>query len=258
MYDPSEALLQLGLYDYVWGDPGLLNTYNSNVQAEKARQENLAYQNMWKQIEQNKINAENAKAEEQARKDKEAKLADLYKQYNNAAGEQERALIRRQINALEGSDAVRNEMLDAYDADKLAAKVAEEDEAWRHTEALKEMAKINSIIRTAKTPVLKEKIAQSIYDKTKYPNMNSTERDKMYADIMGIKTLGEKIKESNEGAIASHSAKKTGEQLSDKDLTDKAQKAISSNSSPSSLSDDVKAKIRELGYSWNGTNWYKR
>ena len=43
MYDPSEALLQLGLYDYVWGDPSLLQTYNANVQAAKAREEQAAY-----------------------------------------------------------------------------------------------------------------------------------------------------------------------------------------------------------------------
>jgi hypothetical protein len=39
----------------------------------------------------------------------------------------------------------------------------------------------------------------------------------MYAEVMGIKTLGEKIKESNEGAISGHSGKKTGEALDEKD-----------------------------------------
>lgn len=224
MYDPSEALLQLGLYDYVWGDPGLLNTYNSNVQAEKARQENLAYQNMWKQIEQNKINAENAKAEKQARKDKEAKLADLYKQYNNAAGEQERAYIAKQINALEGNKSVENEMIAAFNADRAAKEKATKDEALRHSAALKEIASIEAQSRKLKKAYQKDALANSVYDTETYPNMNDAERDKLYASLKGIKALDEKVSEAVEGAAASHAGKKTTEKLDEKDKAAEAKK----------------------------------
>ena len=62
MYDPSEALLQLGLYDYVWGNPSLLQTYNANVQAAKAREEQNKYNTLWKQIEMAKMQSEKDKA----------------------------------------------------------------------------------------------------------------------------------------------------------------------------------------------------
>lgn len=221
MYDPSEALLQLGLYDYVWGDPTMLNVYNSNVQAQKTREAQEQYNNYWKQVELENAKAEKAKADALERKEKDAKLAELYKQYNNAKGAQERALIKKQIRALEGDNAsVESEMLAAYDQDRAQAEIDAQNESVRHSEALKEMAKINGLMRKAKKAEDKEKIAQSVYDEsvdTGYPNMNREERDKLFAELMGIKTVGEKAKEASENAAASHSGKKTTENLEEKD-----------------------------------------
>jgi hypothetical protein len=236
MYDPSEALLQLGLYDYVWGDPTLLQTYNSNVQADKSRREQMAYNNMWKNIELKKIaaekkkeeakaEAEQAKALEQEKKDKEVKLAKLYQDYNNATGEQERAYIRKQIAALNGtSPEVENEMLAAYDADRAAKEMDAKEEAFRHRLALKEIGKIEALSRKVKTSDVKAALAESVYDRQKYPNMNDEERDKLYANIKGISTIDEKIKGAVEGAVASHSGKKTGEALEEKDKAAAAKK----------------------------------
>lgn len=219
MYDPSEALLQLGLYDYVWGDPTMLNVYNSNVQAQKAREAQEQYNNYWKNIELENAKVEKAKADALERKEKDAKLAELYKQYNNAKGAQERALIKKQIRALEGDNAsVESEMLAAYDQDRAQAEIDAQNESVRHSEALKEMAKINALMRKAKKAEDKEKIAQSVYDETTYPKMDREERNKLFAELMGIKTVGEKAKEASENAAASHVGKKTEENLSEKDL----------------------------------------
>ena len=230
MYDPSEALLQLGLYDYVWGNPSLLQTYNANVQAQKAREEQNAYNMLWKQIEEKKAANEKAKADEQARKEKETKLAGLYKDYNNAAGEQERAYIAKQINALEGNTSVESEMLAAYDADRVAKQKAERDEALRHSAALKEIAEIEAQSRKLKKAHQKDALANSVYDTKKYPNMNDAERDKLYASLKGIKALDEKVSEAVEGAAASHAGKKTTENLETKDrkkkLADSGRKKI--------------------------------
>lgn len=247
MYDPSEALLQLGLYDYVWGNPGLLQTYNANVQAAKAREEQQAYNMLWKQIEEKKAAderakadaaaaiekakaealaaAEKAKAEEQARKEKETKLAGLYKDYNNAAGEQERAYIAKQINALEGNTSVENEMIAAFDADRAAKQKADRDEALRHSAALREIADIEAQSRKLKKANQKDALANSVYDTSKYPNMNDAERDKLYASLKGIKALDEKVSDAVQGAQASHAGKKTAENL---ELQDKKKKLAES------------------------------
>lgn len=218
MYDPNRALLELGLVDYVWGNPSTLSTWNSNLQAEKARKDQQDYNTMWKEIELANAANERAKIDALNRKEREAKLAELYRQYNNAGGDQERALIKKQIRALEGDDQnVESEMLAAFNADKKKAEDDAKQEALRHSEALKEMGKLNSLLRNTKKAAEKEALAATVYDEKTYPKMNREERDKMYAQIMGIQTLGEKIKAANEGAVAGHSGKKTGEALDEAD-----------------------------------------
>lgn len=263
MYDPSEALLQLGLYDYVWGNPSLLQTYNANVQAQKAREEQNAYNMLWKQIEEKKAAnerakaeaaaaAEKAKAEEQARKEKETKLAGLYKDYNNAAGEQERAYIAKQINALEGNRDVESEMLVAYDADRAAKQKAAKDEALRHSAALREIAAIEAQSRKLKKAIQKDALANSVYDTETYPNMNDAERDKLYASLKGIKALDEKVSEAVEGAAASHSAKKATEAM---DLNDVLTLSKQPGYVPSS---EHKAIAKKNGYFWDKKLGYVR
>lgn len=218
MYDPNKALLELGLVDYVWGNPSTLSTWNSNLQADKARREQQEYNNMWKEIELVNAANERAKIDALNRKEREAKLAELYRQYNNAGGDQERALIKKQIRALEGGDQnVESEMLAAFNADKRKVEEDAKDEALRHSKALKEINKLNKLLRKIKTPTVKEQLAESVYDEKKYPNMTREERDKMYAQIMGLQTLGEKIQAATEGAVAGHSGKKTGEALDEAD-----------------------------------------
>ena len=250
MYDPSEALLQLGLYDYVWGNPSLLQTYNANVQAQKAREEQNAYNKLWKAIEDQKV-------KERADAEKREKLSQLYKDYNNAGGEQERAIIAEQIRNLKGDSIVEDRMLNAYNADRAAKEKSDRDEALRHSAALREIADIEAQSRKLKKAAQKDALANDVYNTKKYPNMNDAERDKLYASLKGIKALDEKVSDAVEGAAASHAGEKTKKQLNDADLMSQANSAITASSKPSSLSSEVKQKIRELGYTWNGAQWVK-
>lgn len=246
MYDPNRALLELGLVDYVWGNPSTLSTWNSNLQADRARKEQQDYNTMWKEIELVNAANERAKIDALNRKEREAKLAELYRQYNNAGGDQERALIKKQIRALEGGDQnVESEMLAAFNADKKKAEDDAKQEALRHSEALKEMGELNSLLRSTKKAAEKEALAATVYDEKAYPNMNRDERDKMYAQIMGIQTLGEKIKAANEGAAAGHSGKKTSEVL---DWNDIRARASQPGYVPSS---EDKAIAKKNGYFWD-------
>ena len=260
MYDPSEALLQLGLYDYIWGNPGLLQTYNANVQAAKARKEQQEYNNMWKNIELAKIEKDKAEREASEQRQRDAEKASLYKQYNEAEGAAERAVLAKRIAAIGGKQEtkVKDEMLAAYDKDKLAREYAKEDEAWRKEQALKETAKINKLTDAANKKATKEAIARSVYNKDLYPDMNDDERNKLYADIMGVKTIGEMKSDATKQATAGYIGKKTGEALNDADLQQKALDAIKKNATPATLSAEVRNKIRELNYTWTVKGWSKR
>lgn len=260
MYDPSEALLQLGLYDYVWGNPALLQTYNANVQAAKARKEQQDYNTLWKNIELAKLERDKAEREASEQRQRDAEKAALYKQYNEAEGAAERAVIAKRIAAIDGKQEskVKDEMLAAYDKDKLTREYAAEDEAWRKERSLKETAKISELKDLAKKKATKEAIARSVYNKELYPDMNDDERNKLYADIMGVKTIGEMTSDAVKQAIAGHAGKTTGEALDEAELQKKAKTAIKKNAKPSTLSAEVRGKIRELNYTWTNNGWSKR
>lgn len=209
MYDPSEALLQLGLYDYVWGNPSLLQTYNANVQAEKARAEQNAYNKLWKQIED-----ENAK--ERADADKREKLTQLYKDYNNATGEQERAIIAEQIRNLKGDSALEDRMLNAYNADR-AAKA----------QYMKDKALVRSQIPTT---FANDKAIDNAIGMVMNSKLHDEDKEELVKELQNKKSTAQLVAEAKQSAIASHGGKKTTESLEEKDkkkkLADKAREKI--------------------------------
>jgi len=79
MYTPTdEAMLQLGLYDYVWGDNTMLQNYLSRVEAEKNREAQRAYNDYLKEYDRNKALSEEYSADrvEYAKLQKERATAD--------------------------------------------------------------------------------------------------------------------------------------------------------------------------------------
>lgn len=113
MYDPSEALLQLGLYDYVWGNPALLQTYNANVQADKARKEQQEYNSIWKNIELAKMRNEENKRKSIAKSTAEAKVTQLLDGYGYKTPQQ-RAYIDKQIDLAVAEGELNPRVIELY------------------------------------------------------------------------------------------------------------------------------------------------
>lgn len=113
MYDPSEALLQLGLYDYVWGNPALLQTYNANIQADKARKEQQAYNSIWKNIELAKLRNEENKRKTVAKATAEAKVTQLLDGYGYKTPQQ-RDYIDKQIALAVGEGELDPRVIEVY------------------------------------------------------------------------------------------------------------------------------------------------
>ena len=83
------------------------------------------------------------------------------------------------------------------------------------------------------------------------------DKEALIKELQGRKSTSQLIKEAQQSATASHAGKKTTENLNEQDLLNKANTAISANSRPSSLVPEIRQKIRELGYTWDGTQWVK-
>lgn len=265
MYRPSdEALMQLGLYDYVWGDNAMLQNYLSRLSQEeqrqfqaeenaKNRQAQREYNEYLKEYDRAKADREEAirKADEQRQRD--AEKARLYKLYNEAEGAQEKAYIAKQLAVLEGRDTenaedIRDEMLIAYDTDKAAKEEAERAERERKHNALDTLAKIDTEKKKATKAAQKEALAKEIAtDTEKYPYLTQEERDKIIADIRGIKTLDDMMREAAQNAAVQNVGNLTAEKLAWQNVLKRSKET---GYVPSTADKDI---AKKNGFHWDKT-----
>lgn len=248
MYDPSEALFQLGLYDYVWGNPGLLQTYNANVQAEKAREQQREYDNYWKQIEaakaerdwqynKEKLQLEKDKIEAEKARTAEAKIAQLLKQRAEAKNTIEEKAIDTEING----------MLNAYPQFK--GQVAEMVNAQKaDRQYAKDLNKFRSQVkRTFNTDADIDNEIQRVLAEDW---IREPDRSAMVDELRGKKSTVQMGKEASQSAIAGHTGKKTTENLEAQDkkkkLADSGRKKIA-NGQPGRVTIAEQTAINE-GY----------
>lgn len=233
MYDPSEALLQLGLYDYVWGNPTLLQTYNANVQAEKARQEQAKYNQVWKQIEERNAQMKEAAARQQELKEASVEMAKLNKDLINAKP-QEAVIIRKQQEALVN----KYPELSQSSADAIAARKAEQEYQTRKTNY------IGKIPHTFANDAAIDAQIQDILGQSE-DIIRADDKEALIKELQGRKSTAQMIAEAQQSATASHGGKKTTEAL---DLNDVLTRSKQPGYVPSS---EDKAIAKKGGYFWD-------
>lgn len=231
MYDPSEALLQLGLYDYVWGNPALLQTYNANVQAAKAREEQAKYNQIWKQIEDRNAQMKEAAARQQELKEASVEMAKLNKDLINAKP-QEAVIIRKQQEAL----ANKYPELKQSSADAIAARKAE-DEYQKGKVAL-----LGKIPHTFANDTAIDAQIQKVTDD---PFLRPEDKDEIIKQLQSKKSTAQMLEEAEQAARVSHGGKKTTEAL---DLNDVLTRSRQPGYVPSS---EDKAIAKKGGYFWD-------
>ena len=247
MYDPSEALLQLGLYDYVWGNPSLLQTYNANVQAQKAREEQNRYNTMWKQIEMAKMQNEKDKANALKLNELNKEFDELQYKLTQTQDPLEMAWINKQMRKVRADAAAQGMALRGEDT--------EFDKSYKDNRQYNDNLNAfkKGLKRNFKTEAEKEAELAKI-DGSKFRDKDIIE---MHKEISGIDSQQAKNEAAVSQSISSHVGKKTTEALEDQDLTNKANEAIRLGTSPSELDEKVRNKIREMKYTWNG-QWRQR
>lgn len=125
MYTPlDETMLQLGLYDYVWGDNTMLQNYLNRIEQEKNREAQREYNKYLKEYDRAKLAEEKAKRESVAKATAEAKITELLDGYGHKTPQQ-RALIDRQIDVAVADGGLNSDTVNALKA--LAVKNAEDE-----------------------------------------------------------------------------------------------------------------------------------
>jgi hypothetical protein len=216
MYDPSEALLQLGLYDYVWGNPSLLQTYNANVQAQKARDEQAQYNMFWKDIENSKQEAAAEAGRRQELKEASVEMAKLNRELVNAKP-QDAVIIRRQQAALVNKfPELKGSTADAFSARK-------EEEKYQDY-------KVKFIGKLPQTFATNDEIEATVKMVVENKELRPEDKEQIITSLRNKKSTSQMATEATQSAVASHAGKTTGEKLDEKaakkKLADSARKKI--------------------------------
>lgn len=214
MYDPSEALLQLGLYDYVWGNPSLLQTYNANVQAQKAREEQNRYNTMWKQIEMAKMQSEKDKANALKLNELNKEFDELQYKLTQTQDPLEMAWISKQMRKVRADAAAQGMTLRGEDK--------EFDKSYNENRQYND--NLNAFKKGLKRNFKSE--AEKNAELAKIDNSGFRDKDiiEMRKEISGIDSQQAKNNAAVSQSISSHVGKKTTEKLDEKDKAADAKK----------------------------------
>lgn len=167
MYTPlDETMLQLGLYDYVWGDNTMLQNYLSRVEAEKNREAQREYNQYLKEYDRAKLAQEEAVRKAQEEKEKDVKRAELLSKIKDPTiGATEKAIYRKQLAALgDASNQLATEMEAAIATDKAAKEQQQHTEAERQRKAMNLKAEVLRSINSKKTDKEKAAMLQQFND----------------------------------------------------------------------------------------------
>lgn len=241
MYTPlDETMLQLGLYDYVWGDNSMLQNYLSRVEAEKNRESQREYNEYLKEYDRQKAEAEEAARKSQELKEAEVELASLNRDLIKARPT-EAAVIRKRQAALFSKypELSKDDSVEQAYADEQKYKQAK-------------IAAQRALPTTFATDKDIDTAIASIADNAA---LLDEDKEDIIKDLQSKKSTAQLAREASQTAVASHSGKKTSESLTDADLTKQALDAVKNNTSPSKLSKEVKLKLFALNYSYSSGKW---
>lgn len=235
MYDPSEALLQLGLYDYVWGNPSLLQTYNANVQAQKAREDQNRYNTMWKQIEMAKMQSEKDKANALKLNELNKEFDELQYKLTQTQDPLEMAWISKQMRKVRADAAAQGMTLRGEDK--------EFDKSYNENRQYND--NLNAFKKGLKRSFKSE--AEKNAELAKIDNSGFRDKDiiDMRKEISGIDSQQAKNEAAVSQSISSHVGKKTTETL---DLNDVLTRSKQPGYVPSS---EDKVIAKKNGYFWD-------
>jgi hypothetical protein len=232
MIDP---LLQLGLYDYVWGDPTLLQTYNSNVQAEKSREAQREYNQYLKEYDRAKAEAEKSAAYKKELKDAEVEMAALNRDLVKANAPEAAVIAKRQEALMAKYPELKSSNEEAL------AKQKEEEEY---------QSKKIGVRAAIPTVFADDNAINAAIAKVMASGLRPQDKEELVKELQSKKSTAQLAREASQSAVASHAGKKTGESLEEQDkkkkLADKGRE-LNANGQPGRVTKAMKSAIDE-GY----------
>lgn len=233
MYTPlDETMLQLGLYDYVWGDNSMLQNYLSRVEAEKNRESQREYNEYLKEYDRQKAEAEKSAAYKKELKEAEVEMAALNRDLVKANPSDAAVILKRQ-------DALVAKYPELKSVDTSTAQKAYNDER-------EYAANLNRFKGQVKRNFLHDDDIQKEIDRVQAESwIRPEDISNIVKDLQSQKSLDRMIQERNLQQDLNRGGDKRGKALDVKDIlaNSKMQGYVPSSSD--------KATMKAAGWFWD-------
>lgn len=238
---------RVGMVNSIFGDNSMLSQYYAAKQADEASEKNREsqreYNEYLKEYDRANAEAEKSSAYKQELKEAEATMAELNRDLVKANPTDSAVILKRQ-------EALIAKYPELTKSNETAVEKQKEEEEYQ--------AKKIDFISKIPTVFADENAINSQIKSVMASDLRSQDKENLVKELQLKKSTAQLAREASQSAIASHSGKKTTESLDDSDLQKKANNAIKNNASPTKLKQEVRDKIREMGYTWTTNGWSKR
>jgi hypothetical protein len=240
---------RVGMVNSIFGDNNMLSQYYAAKQAaeesEKNRESQREYNEYLKEYDRANAEAENRAAYKKELKEAEVEMAKLSRDLVKANASEAAVILKQQ-------KALIAKYPDLTTSNEEAQKAYDEERKYA--------VKLNKFKGNVKRDFLTDEEKQNEIDRVQAESWISPDDiSKIVDDIRSIKPLSRMKQERNLQQDLTRGGEKRGKALDDADLTKKANAAIANNTPPSSLSQAVRDKIREMGtHTWTDNGWSER
>lgn len=239
---------RVGMVNSIFGDNNMLSQYYAAKQAaeesEKNRESQREYNEYLKEYDRANAEAEKRAAYQKELKEAEAKMAELNRDLVKAKPSDAAVILKQQEALITKYPALKNSNVEAQ-------KAYEDERAYA--------ANLNRYKGQVKRDFLTDEEMQNEIERVHAASWIEPEDIKdIVDDIKSNKSLDRMRQERNLQQDLTRGGEKRDKALDDADLTKLANDAIKNNTSPSSLKQEVRDKIREMGYTWTTNGWSKR
>jgi hypothetical protein len=237
-----ETLMQLGLYDYVWGDNWYPKAMQAAEEAEKNREAQRAYNDYLKEYDRAKAEAEKSAAYKKELKEAEVEMAALNRDLVKANAPEAAVIAKRQ-------EALMTKYPELKSSNEEALAKQKEEEEYQ--------SKKIGVRSAIPTVFADENAINAQIAKVMASDLRPQDKEELVKELQSKKSTAQLAREASQSAVASHAGKKTGESLDEADLAASTIKKITAGKGPSSMSDAERNKAKELGYRFRQGKWSK-
>jgi len=238
---------RVGMVNALFGDNSMLSQHyaakNAAEESEKNREAQNEYNEYLKEYDRANAQKEKDAAYKKELKDAEVEMASLNRDLVKADAPEAAVIMKRQESLIAKYPDLKSS--------KEQAIATQQQENEYQTKKIRLRSEIPTVFAD-------ENVINTYIANVMASDLRPQDKEELVKELQSKKSTAQLAREASQAAVASYAGQKTGKSLSEADLTAQALDAVKNNASPTKLKQEVRDKIREMGYTWTTNGWSKR